>query len=370
MPPVMGAAAFVMADMLEMPYSRIMIAAAIPSLLYFFSLGVYVQLQAKRMNIDARAVIKPVPAREVLADAPIFIVPLLIIVGLLLMRYSPMFTIFWGTVALLFLHGVQVIIRKERGAMKRLIEGFVQGAVSGAGIALTCAALGPIIATVTKTVLGLKVAGIIASWSGGVLVVALLITMLASIVLGMGVPTMPAYVLVALVACPVLVKMNVTLLSAHMFCFIFACFSCLTPPIAISAIPAAGIAKASYMRTALESTKVGLIGFLIPYLLIFAPELMLEDWSSIQLLISVISSVAAIFALGAVIAGYTYHYLNGFERLLFGIAAAFLLGTEIRDNNILSFIALGFYVAIVLWQRVRAKRMNDTSVVFESRITG
>ena len=165
MPPVMGAAAFVMADMLEMPYAQIMIAAALPSLLYFFSTGVYVQFQAKKMNIDARKAIKSAPTREILADAPVFILPLLIIVILLLMRHSPMFTIFWGMLTLFILNGIQVLIRKEKGAMKRLLDGFVRGAVSGSAIALSCAVLGPIIATVTKTVLGLKIAGIITQLS-------------------------------------------------------------------------------------------------------------------------------------------------------------------------------------------------------------
>ncbi|MFH1490263.1 MAG: TRAP transporter fused permease subunit [Pseudomonadota bacterium] len=363
MPPVMGAAAFVMADMLEMPYVRVMIAAAIPSLLYFFSLGVYVQLQAKKMKIDARGAIKSAPRREVLADAPIFILPLLVIVILLLLRYSPMFTIFWGTVTLLFLNAIQVFIRKEKEAMKRLVDGFIQGAVSGAGIALSCAALGPIIVTVTKTVLGLKVAGIIAVWSGGLLVAALLMTMLASIVLGMGVPTLPAYVLVALVSVPVLVKMNVILLSAHMFCFIFACFSCLTPPIAISAIPAAGIAGASYLRTAFESTKVGLVGFIVPYLIVFAPELMFEHPSFLQVLISVASSVAAILALGAAMVGYFYHELGILERIVFGIAAGFLFGTVVADNNLISIFALAVFIALVFRQRSRAKGDRRTDAL-------
>jgi TRAP-type uncharacterized transport system fused permease subunit len=309
------------------------------------------------MKIDAREAIKPAPPREVFADAPIFILPLLIIVVLLLMRYSPMFTIFWGILTLLVLNGVQVLIRKEKGAMKRLMDGFVRGAVSGAAIALSCAVLGPIIATVTKTVLGLKVAGIITQMSGGHLVFALLITMVASMILGMGVPTLPAYVLVALVACPVLVKMNVSLLSAHMFCFIFAIFSCLTPPIAISSIPAAGIAGSSYLRTAFESTKVGLVGFLVPYLIVFAPELMLVKSPPLQILISVVSSVAAILALGSAIVGYCYHRLRVSERLVFALAAAFLFGTVVSDNNLASIGVLTLYLALGFWQRSRAKRL-------------
>jgi len=356
MPPVMGAAAFVMAYMLEMPYAQVMIAAIIPSLLYFFSIGVYVQLQAKKMAIDARSAIEPVPLRAVLFDAPTFILPLFVITSLLIMRYSPMFTIFWGIVLLIFLNTIQAAIRREKGALKRMVDGFVKGSISGAGIAVVCAVIGPIVVTVTKTVLGLKIAGLIAIWSGGTLVLALLMTMVASMVIGMGVPTMPAYVLVSLVATPVLIKMNVQLLSAHMFCFIFAVFSSLTPPIAISSIPAASIASASYMRTALESTKVGVVGFLIPYLLIFAPELMLQDTTYLRLALPLICSVAAILALGSAIVGYLFKRLTVFTRIAFGIAAALVFGTIVVDQNLLSVIALACVLLMFLWQRYRAKK--------------
>lgn len=124
--------------------------------------------------------------------------------------------------------------------------------------------LGPIIATVTKTVLGLKIPSAIALWCHGSLPLALLITMAACIVLGMGVPTLAAYLLVSLVGAPVLIDLGVQPFAAHMFVFIFACFSCLTPPIAISAIPAAGIAESSYLRTAMESSKVVIVGFITP----------------------------------------------------------------------------------------------------------
>jgi TRAP-type uncharacterized transport system fused permease subunit len=183
----------------------------------------------------------------------------------------------------------------------------------------------------------------------------------ASMILGMGVPTMPAYVLVALVAVPVLIKMNVALLSAHMFCFMFAIFSCLTPPIAVSSIPAAAIAGSSYLRTALESTKVGLVGFLIPYLIVFAPEIMLIDSSPGQVIISVVCSVAAILALGAAIVGYCYHSLGLWERLAFGLAAAFLLGTVIADNNLVSIVVLVLYLALTFWQRFRVKRLYSSA---------
>lgn len=362
MPPVMGAAAFMMAEMLELPYLKVMIAATIPAFLYFFSVGVYAQLQAKKMRIDASGVIPSAPTRELLADAPLFVVPLVIIIVLLILRYSPMFTIFWGIMVLLMLNFTQVAIRKEKGAIERLVKGFVSGATAGAGIALACAVIGPIMATITKTVLGLKVAGIIELWSGGILIYALIMTMVASIILGMGVPTLPAYVLVALVAAPVLVKMNVTLLSAHMFCFIFAIFSCLTPPIAVSSIPAAGLAQSSYLRTAFESTKVGIIGFMVPYLVVFAPELMLEHASNVQIVLSTGASVMAILSFGRAIVGYGSRDLRVYERCTYGLVSGLLLAYVVTKNIPFLLLGLILMIAFILLERVGAKAVPNQAI--------
>ncbi len=343
MPPVMGATAFIMAEMLEVPYVRVMTAALIPAILYFFSVGLYAQLQAKKMRVDASDSMESVSIRELLSDAPIFILPLATIVMLLIMRYSPMFTIFWTIVLLLLLSLAQGGIRREKNTIKQLMDGFVKGAVGGANIAVTCAILGPIISSVTKTVLGMKIAGVIALWCGGSLILALIITMFACMILGMGAPTLAAYVLVSLVGAPVLVNMGVAPLSAHMFVFIFAVFACLTPPIAVSAIPAAGIAKSNYMKTALESSKAGIIGFLVPYMVVFAPELMLGDVSAFQIVLSVIASLFAILSLTAAVVGYGFERLHIAERVIIFLIAATLFGYVATKTTGFLLVGLGSF---------------------------
>jgi len=362
MPPVMGATAFIMAEMLEVPYVRVMTAALIPAILYFFSVGLYAQFQAKKMKVDASDALESVTIWKLLADAPIFILPLATIVVLLVLRYSPMFTIFWTIILLLVLALAQAVIRKEKGATKQLIDGFVKGATGGANIAVTCAVLGPIIASVTKTVLGMKIAGVIALWCGGNLVLALIITMFTCMILGMGAPTLAAYVLVSLVGVPVLVNLGVAPMSAHMFVFIFAVFACLTPPIAVSAIPAAGIAQSNYMRTAFESSKAGIIGFLIPYMIVFAPELMLGDVPAIQVVVSVICSLAAIVSLTAAIVGYGFRNLEIAERGLFFLVAAVIFGYVATKMMLLLLVGLGGFGALCLWEKGKTAKKRKPAM--------
>lgn len=277
MPPVMGATAFVLAEMAHRPYMEVMAAALLPALLYFFSVGLYAQLQAKRLGLKAGGLAAaPFTAGEFIQEAPLFLGPLALIVTLLILGYSPMYTVFWAVVVLL---GINVLLLLKKGRLASLpgtlIPATREGAVTGAKIAVTCAVLGPIVTTITKTSLGIRIPGIIALLCHGNMVLALFITAGVCILLGMGVPTLAAYLMVAMVGVPTLTHLGVPMFTAHMFVFIFAAFSAITPPIATAAIPAAGLAETGYMRTAAEAAKVGCVGFLIPFLAVFAPGIML-----------------------------------------------------------------------------------------------
>ena len=356
MPPVMGAAAFVMAEMLELSYVRIMAAAVIPALLYFFSVAMYAQLQALKMNIVAQMRVEKIDVKRLLADAPIFIIPFFLIVTLLLLRYSPMFTIFWAIVALLVLNFAQVMIRREKLVLDQLLSGFVSGASGGARLGVTCAMLGPVVSTITVTVLGLRVPSIVALWSGGNLMAALLITMCASILLGMGSPTLVAYILVALVAAPVLVHLGVSPLSAHMFTFIFAVFSCMTPPVAVAALAACGIARSSYLRTALEAVKVGFVGFIVPYMVIFAPGLILEHISYTLTVLVVLASLIAITCFSAGLVGYALRELRIYERSFCFFITVMLLTFTVTKIQAFLFGGLAAFAVFTVWQFIRLKR--------------
>jgi len=321
MPPVMGATAFVMAELAETPYVMVMSAALIPSILYFFSVGIYAQLQAKRLGLKSMSDTLGFTWRSFLHDAPIFLLPLLTIIVFLIMGFSPMYTIFWAMVVLFVLNLIDIASSKNWSQLRALIPAFVDASVTGAKIGVTCAVLGPIMTTVTKTLLGVKIPQLIVLWCNGSLPMALFITMCVCLVLGMGVPTLAAYLLVSMIGIPVLVDMGVMPFAAHMFVFVFACFSCLTPPIAIAALPAAALAEANYLRTAVESSIVGVVGFVIPFLLVHAPELMLGYAPLSATLISAGLAALAVLCFGMGYCGFARRCLNKAERAFCFVAA-------------------------------------------------
>lgn len=351
MPPVMGATAFVMAELAEVPYVTVMAAALIPSILYFLSVGLYAQLQAKRLGIRMNPEdIESFSLRAFLHDAPIFVLPLLAIIALLVMGYSPMFTIFWAMMLLLVLNLIDIVTAKKYDQLKKVLPAFIDGAVTGAKIGVTCAVLGPIMTTVTKTLLGIKIPQLIVMWSGGSIPLALFITMCVCLVLGMGVPTLAAYLLVSMVGIPVLVNMGVPPFAAHMFVFVFACFSCLTPPIAIAALPAAGIAESPYMRTALEASMVGAVGFAIPYLVVGRPALMLGQGPLAETLAVTVVGAFTVVAFCMMITGYGLRVLHVAERAGLGVVVA-LCGFWIGAGN-LTLLAAGvcLFVGLIILQ--------------------
>lgn len=345
MPPIMGATAFVLAEMSQRPYADVMVAGILPAVLYFLSVGVYAQLQAKKLGLNASVIQTDLDTRSFLMEAPIFLVPLLIITTILLLGYTPMFTIFWALIALLVLNFLDIWRKGQWERMKEILPAFADGAVTGAKIGVTCAVLGPIITTMTKTMLGIKIPSIIAMWCGGSLLMALILTALVCIILGMGLPTLAAYLIVAMVGVPTLVNLGVDPFSAHLFVFVFAVFSCLTPPIATSAVPAAGIAGAGYLATALEASKVGCVGFIIPFMLVFAPEIQIisahTGW--VQTVVYFSGCVVLVFCLGVFIVGYGVRLLHLYERLLAGAASVSMLWTLFDA----SFMSLGITVALV-----------------------
>lgn len=350
MPPVMGATAFVMAELAETPYVKVMAAALIPAALYFLSVGIYAQLQAKRLGINTGEGEADFSWRQFMHDAPIFLLPLLAIIVLLVMGYSPMYTIFWAMMILFVLNIIDILSSKDYSQFKRLLPAFRDGAVTGAKIGVTCAVLGPIMTTVTKTLLGIKIPQLISMWCNGSVPLALLITMVVCLVLGMGVPTLAAYLLVSMVGVPVLVDLGIMPFAAHMFVFVFACFSCLTPPIAIAALPAAGIAEAPYLRTALEASLVGATGFMIPFLVVGAPELMLGYAPIADTIFSTGVAVLLVVSFGIGVCGYIKRPIGVIERASCLAAAALCLYYLL--SKFAPSLAAGavIFALVILWQ--------------------
>ncbi len=274
MPPVMGAAAFLMAFFLGVPYATVMLAAVIPSLLYYFCCALGVQFIAVSNNINPPP--EAVNKRVIYRRLPLFALPLTILIILLVLRYSPMLAGFWAIITSLLLSLIQ---KDTRPTLLKVVKCLSRGACMGAQIGVSLAIVGIMSQTLITTGLGNKIVGVVEMLSGGNMAIALVITMFVSLILGCGVPTTAAYFLVAIVAVPVLVKMGVLDISAHFFAFYFAIISALTPPVALAALAAAGIAEANYWKTAINSFKLAIAGFILPFLIVYNPALILRPVS-------------------------------------------------------------------------------------------
>lgn len=354
MPPIMGAAAFVMASFISVPYATIMIAAIIPSILYYFSVGLGVQVIALKEKI--RAPKETINTRLMLHRAPIFLIPLAILVVMLLRWYSPMYCAFYAIMALVALS----FLRKEtRPSWYTLAKGFANGAVAGANIAVVCSCVGIMAQTLFTTALGIKFTGLVEVISGGQLIPALLLTMVVSVILGCGVPTTGAYVLVALVVCPMLVRIGVLPVAAHMFAFYFAIISTLTPPVAVAALAGAGIAGSKYWATAIEAVKLAVSGFIIPFFFLFNPVFLLQPGQPTMLggILTLIASILTISAIVAVTYGHFLLPITWWERMLYAVCVVIFFFFIFTTSQFLLFgVATALFAVLMILQWRTRKR--------------
>lgn len=321
MPPIMGASAFLMASFMGVPYATIMAAALIPALLYFWGCILSVQLIAVRSGVEAPREV--VDKKLVMKRLPLFLIPLALLVVMLMMRYSPSLAAFWAIIV-----GVALscISRETRPSFMQLARALARGALIGAQIGIALAIVGLMAQSVITTGMGTKIASLVELLSGGHLWVALIITMLVSIILGCGIPTSAAYALVAIVVVPGLIDMGVAPIAAHFFAFYFAVISAITPPVALAALAGAGIAGGDYMKTSVLAFKIAIAGFIIPYLVVYNPVITLrpESWASaigsmIAVPLGMTALTMAIFNCGLM--KFKYH-----EWLLAVASAVLMLG--------------------------------------------
>lgn len=266
MPPVMGAAAFMMATFIGQPYAVVMLAAILPAVLFYFAVALGVQFLAVRKNLQIvrMEVDWPLIRRRL----PVFLLPIGLIFAMLLMRYSPANTAFWASVATLATGFAVKDTRPRRG---ELVRSLVNGAVTGAKIGISLALIGMVAQTLISTGLGSKLAGLIHILAGGQLFVALLATMIVALILGCAVPPAAAYALCAIIIIPTLTPLGVDLLRAHMFCFYFSIIAAVTPPVGLASLAATGISGGNYALTSVHGFRLSLSGFILPFLIIYNP---------------------------------------------------------------------------------------------------
>jgi TRAP transporter 4TM/12TM fusion protein len=343
MPPVMGAVAFIMADVTGIPYVKVALAALVPSLFYYASLFVYVAVKAGREGIRQASDMPLV--RITKQDWWLmtgFVIPLAVIVGVLVAGRSPAMGGFWATVSGLIIGFV--VSPPFRREPRRLLTAAINAGRASAVLLVAVGAVGVIIGVMNMTGLGLKFANAVLSVSGDNLFLALLLTMAACLVLGMGMPTVPAYLIIVLVMGPALSKMGISIVAAHLFAVYYAVLSVITPPVALAAFAAAPICGAPPFQVAVESCKIAAVGFIIPYVFVYEPSLLIIDgvhpagfaWAVFRLSLG-------LWLLTTGFEGWAFDRLGWLERLMRGAAGFGLLIPET-----LSSIAALVLAAMVL----------------------
>jgi TRAP transporter 4TM/12TM fusion protein len=293
MPPIMGAAAFIIAEFLNIPYLHVALAGLFPALIYFFSIFVMVHFEARKRNLTTISPHELPSFREEVKRGGHLFVSILVIIVLLVVGYTPMFASFWAIISILVLSS----LRKEtRMSPVEILSALEEGARMAVPVSIACASAGLIIGCVFVSGMGLKFANIIVYLAGGNLWIALILTMVASLILGMGLTTTAVYITLAALVIPALVHMGVTPIAAHLFAFYFGLVSAITPPVALAAFAAAGIAGSNPMVTGVHSFRLGIAKYILPFVFVFAPGMVfVGSWH--QIVLAVIGGFAGIYAL-------------------------------------------------------------------------
>ncbi|MGC1443128.1 MAG: TRAP transporter permease [Burkholderiaceae bacterium] len=361
-PPIMGAAAFVMAEFLETAYINIVIAAIIPAFLYFLTVYFMVDLEARKHNIG-RIDKKILPkTRDVLRRGWHLLIAVVVLVYFLMVGYTPMMSAFWGILALI---GLSFINKETRMSPVDLLAAFEAGIRASVPVSIACACAGLIIGSVFVSGLGLKFTQEVIAIADGNLLILLSLTGVSAIVLGMGLTTTAVYITVAALIVPALIKSGIEPIAAHMFAFYFGVVSSITPPVALAAFAAAAIAKTGPMITAVESTRVGIAKYLVPLAFAYNPSLLLvgPTWLS---LVSTALAILGLWYLSTGLEGWCRGALNGLQRLLMLIAAALtLLPPVITVGGVDGWIwnIIGVVLGVLLlWARIRPGARSEDEV--------
>lgn len=365
MPPVMGAAAFIMAEFTGIPYLKIIIAAAIPAILYYFAVGTMVHLEASKLGLKGLPREQLPKVGKLMLSRGYLLIPLVTIVYFLVAGNTPTLAAFKAIVVSLIIAIIATLARKDKSfTFKDFLGALEAGAKGAVGVACACACAGMIVGVVTLTGLGLRIAELIVSAAGGNLLLTLFFTMIASIILGMGLPTTAKYIVLATMAVPALLKLDVNLMSAHLFILYFGVVADITPPVALAAYAGAGIAGANSMKTGFQAVKIALAAFIVPYIFAIDPKLiMVEEIVGSTVVFSpfvsalpvVVSAVIGILCLAAAVEGYLVKKTNIIERVLLAAAALMLLKPGLVTDLFGVVVLIGTY----FFQKASMKKVQQ-----------
>ncbi|MFA6508049.1 MAG: TRAP transporter permease [Treponemataceae bacterium] len=349
MPPIMGAAAFLMAETIGVPYLDIAKAAIIPAILYFSGIFITVHLEAKKLGLKGLPRSQIPSLWAVMKDRGHLILPLIAIVYFLMEGSTPMRAALWGIGFSIF---ASMLRKSTRMSFKDFVDALEQAGRGVVGVAIACAVAGIIVGIVTLTGLGLKMASGLVDLAGGVMILTLFFTMIASLVLGMGVPTTANYLITATITAPAVVALGVPVLAAHMFTFYFGIVADITPPVALAAYAGAAIAKSDPFKTGLTATKLAIAAFIIPYMFVYNPVMLLINVTPLLIVQILITSLIGMTAIGAATEGWLFVRANVIERLLFLVGGLLL----IDPSGITDIIGIVVLAIPVFFQWARRKR--------------
>lgn len=351
MPPVMGAAAFLMAEFVGVPFIEIVKAATIPALLYFTGVWLGVHFEARRLNLKGIPRDQLPKAWVLFKERGHLAIPLVVIVYLLVSGYTPMKAALWA----IFLSIAAAMLRKStRMRPIEIVEGLEKGARGVLGVLVACAAAGIIIGVVTKTGVGLKLASALLELSGGALLPTMFFTMITAILLGMGVPTTANYVITSTIAAPTLVQLGIPILAAHMFVFYFGIIADVTPPVALAAYAGSAISGGNALRTGINASKLAIAAFLIPYIFVYSPELLMINATFGSLAFALVTALIGMIALSASMIGYFIGSVNWLERVGLFIGGLMMIDPSLSTDAI-GVVLLGALCAFQFYKKKKAE---------------
>ena len=342
MPPVMGAGAFLMAEMIGVPYSNIVLAAILPALLYFLTVFFVIDLRSGK---DGLVGLKPedLPsAKKVVMEKGHLIIPLIVLLySLIIMGTTPIKAAFLSIISCILCSWLK---KSTRMGLKSILDALESGIKSSLEVIAACACAGIIMALVSLTGVGLKLSSLIIMIAGSNLFIALVLTAIIVIILGMGLPTTASYLVAAAIMAPALVKLGISPLQSHMFIFYFACLSGITPPVALTAYPAAAIACANPVTLSFVAFKMAIVGFIIPFVMAYSPAILLIG-TPIEIILVVISSIIGAYAIASSTEGWNRKTINILGRAMLIVGGVMMIVPGTYSDIIgIGIVVIGYFI--------------------------
>lgn len=349
MPPIMGAAAFLMAEFVGIPYMEVVKAAIVPAILYFLGVFLGVHFEAKRSHLKGTPRSMLPPFGKILKEEGHLAIPLIAIIYLLSTGFTPMKAALAGIAISI---GAAMLRKSTRMTFGDIVDGLIKGARGALGVLMACAAAGIIIGVVTKTGVGLKLASALVSLSAGNFLLLLFCTMITSLILGMGVPTTANYVITSTIAAPALVSLGVPILAAHMFVFYFGIIADITPPVALAAFAGAAISGGNPLKTGVNASKLGIAAFIIPYMFVLSPAMLGIDATFMAVLGTTVTAIIGMVGVSAAMIGQFVDKANWAERVLLFAGGLCL----IDPGTLTDVIGVAVLAAVGAFQYVRKQK--------------